>query len=113
MGDRVDEIVSDYITGMLEAKINSLEKTRRKEEKKEEKALDYQKLSAQKEVLDASMASIDGLLIKQILIARFKYHLTWVNVGKRVSVEESTARKQYAKYKKQLRKNFKGVFFEE
>lgn len=107
MGDPLDELMSDYITGMLEVKINCRKITNASVKKEHvlENDLNYQKKCIQKEVLDGMMTSIDDLLIKQIIIARFKYHLTWVNVGKRVCVEESTARKQYVKFKKELRKN--------
>lgn len=107
MVDPLDELMSDYITGMLEVKINYIKKTNTsiKNEHMLESNRDYQKKCVQKEVLDGMMASIENLLIKQIIIARFKYHLTWVNVGKRVCVEGSTARKQYVKFKKELRKN--------
>lgn len=115
MGDPLDELMSDYITGMLEVNINCRKKRKisLKSEHFLESDRDYQKRCIQKEVLDGMMASIDGLLIKQIIFSRFKYHLTWVNVGKRVCVEESTARKQYVKFKKELRKNLKTSLNEE
>ncbi|KSU06832.1 prophage pi2 protein 27 [Lactococcus lactis subsp. lactis] len=114
MGDSLDELISDYITGMLEVKINCRKEANESigNERILESDLDYQKKCVQKAVLDGMMVSIDGLLIKQIIIARFKYHLTWINVGNRVCVEESTARKQYVKFKKNLRKNLKASLIE-
>ena len=102
MADRIDLLISDYMTGMLLIKIKAREKWLR-EQNIEAYDSQLQNLRDKKEVMDQVMTTIDQLLIKQIIIARFKYRLTWVNVGHRVCVEESTARKQYVKFKKEIR----------
>lgn len=117
MTDQLDSLIEDYLTGMLEMKlVNRRMLLVRDIAKMEEEVIllsdfSYQKLNQEKEILDGLMQVIDGLLIKQIIIARFKYHLTWVSVGKRVCVEESTARKQYIKFKKVLKKLLNEIEF--
>lgn len=124
MADKLDVLISDYMTGMLEVKINSREKwiTRNKHEERvgssgtssntapQERRLMImeedeflQKMMDQKETLDDLMEVINGTIVKEIIIARFKYRLSWDKVGMRVNLEESTARKQYTKFKDTLR----------
>ncbi|MQW22955.1 MULTISPECIES: DUF722 domain-containing protein [unclassified Lactococcus] len=124
MADRLDLLISDYMTGMLQVKINAREKwiTRQTHTERigssgsssntapqerrlliieEDKGL--QLLTDQKKTLDELMEVIQGTTVKDIIIARFKYRLSWDKVGVRVSMEESTARKQYATFKSTLR----------
>lgn len=124
MADKLDLLISDYMTGMLQVKINSRAMwiTRQKNEERIgssgtsnntapqernflilEADKELGKLKDQKQTLDELMEVIQGTLVKEIIIARFKYRLSWYKVGIRVCLEESTARKQYDAFKKSLR----------
>lgn len=124
MADRLDLLLSDYMTGMLQVKINSRERwiTREKHEERigsggsssntapqernyliKEADKELGKLNDQKQTLDELMEVIHGTIAKDIIIARFKHRMSWHNVAIRVCLEESTARKQYDSFKKTLR----------
>lgn len=113
------------MTGILEVKIKSREMwiTRQKHEesvggkanKKSEPQLErlialendtkLQLMIDQKKTLDDLIKALDGTIIKQIIICRFKYRLSWDNVGTRVRLEQSAARKQYTDFKVKLLKD--------
>lgn len=124
MADKLDMLLSDYMTGMLQVKINSRERwiTREKHEEKigsvgsssntapqernfliKEGDKELQKMLDRKQTLDELMDVIQGTKVKEIVIARFKYRLSWCKVGQRVFLDEDAARKQYAGFKKTLR----------
>lgn len=125
MADSLDTLLSDYMTGILEVKIKSREMwiTRQKHEesvggkanKKSEPQLErlialendtkLQLMIDQKKTLDDLIKALDGTIIKQIIICRFKYRLSWDNVGTRVRLEQSAARKQYTDFKVKLLKD--------
>ena len=124
MADRLDLLLSDYMTGMLQVKINSRERwiTREKHEERigsggssthtapqernyliKEADKELGRLNDQKQTLDELMDVIQGTIAKDIIVARFKYRLSWQNVATRVCLEESVARKQYISFKNTLR----------
>jgi Protein of unknown function (DUF722). len=124
MADRLDLLLSDYMTGMLQVKINSRERwiTREKHEERigssgsssntapqernyliKEADKELGKLNDQMKTLDELMEVIQGTIVKDVIIARFKYRLSWHNVGTRVCLDEDAARKQYVSFKKTLR----------
>ena len=51
------------------------------------------------------MRALEGTTIKEILTYKFKYRLSWENVGIRVRLEESAARKQYKDFKRKFLKD--------
>ena len=124
MADKLDLLISDYMTGMLQVKINSRKMwiTRQKHEekvggkgsRKAEPQLDrlitiesdtkLQLLLDQKKTLDDLMTALDGTTIKQAIICKFKYRLSWDNTATRVGFDESTLRKQYADFKAKMLK---------
>lgn len=124
MADKLDLLISDYMTGMLQVKINSRERwiTRQKHEekvggsgnKKTEPPLDrlikiesdtkLQLLLDQKQTLDDLMKAIEGTTLKQVIICRFQHRLSWYNTAIRLGFDESTLRKQYADFKAKLLK---------
>ena len=124
MADRLDNLLSDYMTGMLQVKINSRERwiTREKHEERigsggsssntapqerdyliKEADKELGKLNDQKQTLDELMEVIQGTIVKDVIIARFKHRLSWYKVGIRVCLDEDAARKQYVSFKKTLR----------
>ncbi|WP_374284204.1 DUF722 domain-containing protein [Lactococcus sp.] len=124
MADKLDLLLSDYMTGMLQVKINSRERwiTRETHEERigsagssshtapqernyliKEADKELGKLNDQKQTLDELMEVIQGTLVKDIIIARFKHRLSWHNTGVRVALDEDAARKQYVSFKKTLR----------
>lgn len=126
MADKLDLLISDYMTGMLQVKINSRERwiTREKHEERigsggtknttapqernyliKEADKELGRLIDQKQTLDDLMAALDGTTIKQVIICKFKYRLSWANTATRVGFDESTLRKQYADFKIKLLKD--------
>ncbi len=126
MADKLDLLMSDYMTGMLQVKINSRELwiTRQKNEERIgssgtssntapqerrmmilEEDTKLQKMKDQKETMDNLMRALEGTTIKEILTYKFKYRLSWENVGIRVRLEESAARKQYKDFKRKFLKD--------
>ena len=124
MADRLDLLLSDYMTGMLQVKINSRERwiTREKHEERigsggstsntapqernyliKEADKELGRLNDQKQTLDELMEVIHGTIVKDVIIARFKHRLSWYKVGIRVCLDEDAARKQYVSFKKTLR----------
>ncbi|UTG80057.1 RinA family protein [Lactococcus lactis] len=124
MADRLDLLLSDYMTGMLQVKINSRERwiTREKHEERigsggnssntapqernyliKEADKELGRLNDQKQTLDELMEVIQGTIVKDVIIARFKHRLSWYKVGIRVCLDEDAARKQYVSFKKTLR----------
>ena len=124
MADRLDLLLSDYMTGMLQVKINSRERwiTREKHEERigssgsssntapqernyliKEADKELSRLNDQMKTLNELMEVIHGTKVKEIIIARFKYRLSWYKVGQRVFLNEDVARQQYRTFKKTLR----------
>ncbi|PCR98926.1 DUF722 domain-containing protein [Lactococcus fujiensis] len=124
MADRLDLLISDYMTGMLQVKINAREKwiTRQTHEERigsggsssntapQERRLliiegdkQLQLMVDQKETLDELMDVIEGTIVKEVIKLRFKHKLQWERIGIRLHTDPSALRKQYVKLKSTLR----------
>ncbi|MDV2619317.1 DUF722 domain-containing protein [Lactococcus lactis] len=134
MADRLDLLLSDYMTGMLQVKINSRERwiTREKHEERigsggsssntapqernyliKEADKELGRLNDQKQTLDDLFNVFDGTVVQKIIIYKYKYRLTWKQVGIRMHTDDSALRKQYVKFKDTLRNNLWASTLEE
>lgn len=123
MADRLDMLLSDYMTGMLQVKINSRERwiTREKHEERvggsgtssntssQERRLliiesdtQLQKMIDQKQTLDELMNTVSQE-IKTIIVLRFREKKQWWQIATRLYIDERTARRKYDNLKELLR----------
>lgn len=100
MSDKTDKLIEEYISGILDIKIKYREKELSLEGNNLSEDTILQMLKMRKDFFDDLMIMIKGQSIERIIIARFTYHLTWLEVGERLCLEESTARKKYYQFKK-------------
>lgn len=123
MADKLDLLISDYMTGMLQVKINSRERwiTREKHEERIgsggtntptapqerrmiilEEDTKLQKMIDKKAILDDLMGTVSDE-IRTIIILRFKDKQQWWQIATRLYMDERTARRKYDNLKKLLR----------
>lgn len=123
MADRLDMLLNDYMTGMLQVKINSRERwiTREKHEERvggsgtsinmspQERRLliiesdsQLQKMIDQKQTLDELMNTVSQE-VKTIIKLRFKEKKQWWQIATRLYIDERTARRKYDNLKELLR----------
>ena len=123
MADRLDLLLKDYFTGMLDVKINSriqwitrqrhYEKigttgTRKHTAPQEQRLLTIESDTRLQELKD-SKALLDDLMkvisddVKNIIICRHKHNMSWYKIGARLYIDEATARRKYKSFKIQLR----------
>ncbi|MCT1183957.1 DUF722 domain-containing protein [Lactococcus lactis] len=124
MADRLDLLLSDYMTGMLQVKINSRERwiTREKHEERigsggsssntapqernyliKEADKELGRLKDAMKTLDDLFNVFDGTVVHKIIIYKYKYRMTWDQVSIRMHTDQSALRKQYVKFKNTLR----------
>ncbi|MGV9033678.1 DUF722 domain-containing protein [Lactococcus lactis] len=124
MADRLDLLLSDYMTGMLQVKINSRERwiTREKHEERigsggsssntapqernyliKEADKELGRLNDAMKTLDDLFNVFDGTVVHKIIIYKYKYRMTWDQVSIRMHTDQSALRKQYVKFKNTLR----------
>lgn len=122
MADKVDLLLKDYASGMLDLKINSRTKwiTRQRHYEKiggsthnkiapQEQRLiiieedsQLQTMIDQKEILDELMKTTSKDE-QDIIKYRFKYDMSWQNLGLRMMQDSSNLRKKYVKFKEKVR----------
>lgn len=100
MSDKTDKLIEEYISGILDMKIKYREKELSLEGNNLSEDAVLQMLKIRKDFFGDLMNMIKGQSIERIIIARFTYRLTWLEVGERLCLEESTARKKYYQFKK-------------
>nr|DAG29538.1 MAG TPA: Protein of unknown function (DUF722) [Caudoviricetes sp.] len=123
MADKLDLLMSDYMTGMLQVKINSRELwiTRQKNEERIgssgtssntapqerrmmilEEDTKLQKMKDQQKVLTELLGTVSPE-IRTIITLRFKEKKQWWQIGARLYMDERTARRKYENLKELLR----------
>lgn len=123
MADKLDLLISDYMTGMLQVKINSRELwiTRQKNEERIgssgtssntapqerrmmilEEDTKLQKMKDQQKVLTELLGTVSPE-IRTIITLRFKEKKQWWQIGARLYMDERTARRKYENLKELLR----------
>lgn len=123
MADKLDLLISDYITGMLQVKINSRELwiTRQKNEERigssgtssntapQERRMmileednKLQKMKDQHRVITELLGTVSPE-IRTIITLRFKEKKQWWQIGARLYMNERTARRKYENLKSLLR----------
>lgn len=123
MADKLDLLMSDYMTGMLQVKINSRELwiTRQKNEERIgssgtssnlapqerrmmilEEDTKLQKMKDQQRVLTELLGTVSPE-IRTIITLRFKEKKQWWQIGARLYMDERTARRKYENLKELLR----------
>ncbi|MGI1836473.1 DUF722 domain-containing protein [Lactococcus garvieae] len=123
MADKLDLLISDYMTGMLQVKINSRELwiTRQKNEERIgssgtssnlapqerrmmilEEDTKLQKMKDQQRVLTELLGTVSSE-IRTIITLRFKEKKQWWQIGARLYMDERTARRKYENLKELLR----------
>ena len=123
MADKLDLLISDYMTGMLQVKINSRELwiTRQKNEERIgssgtssnlapqerrmmmlEEDTKLQKMKDQQRVLTELLGTVSPE-IRTIITLRFKEKKQWWQIGARLYMDERTARRKYENLKELLR----------
>lgn len=123
MADKLDLLISDYMTGMLQVKINSRELwiTRQKNEERIgssgtssnlapqerrmmilEEDTKLQKMKDQQRVLTELLGTVSSE-IRTIITLRFKEKKQWWHIGARLYMDERTARRKYENLKELLR----------
>lgn len=123
MADKLDLLISDYMTGMLQVKINSRELwiTRQKNEERIgssgtssnlapqerrmmilEEDTKLQKMKDQQRVLTELLGTVSSE-IRTIITLRFKEKKQWWQIGVRLYMDERTARRKYENLKELLR----------
>ncbi len=123
MADKLDLLMSDYMTGMLQVKINSRELwiTRQKNEERIgssgtssntapqerrmmilEEDTKLQKMKDQQKVLTELLGTVSSE-IRTIITLRFKEKKQWWQIGARLYMDERTARRKYENLKELLR----------
>lgn len=123
MADKLDLLMSDYMTGMLQVKINSRELwiTRQKNEERIgssgtssnlapqerrmmilEEDTKLQKMKDQQRVLTELLGTVSSE-IRTIITLRFKEKKQWWQIGARLYMDERTARRKYENLKELLR----------
>ena len=123
MADKLDLLMSDYMTGMLQVKINSRELwiTRQKNEERIgssgtssntapqerrmmilEEDTKLQKMKDQQKVLTELLGTVSPE-IRTIITLRFKEKKQWWQIGTRLYMDERTARRKYENLKELLR----------
>lgn len=123
MADKLDLVISDYMTGMLQVKINSRELwiTRQKNEERIgssgtssntapqerrmlilEEDTKLQKMKDQQRVLTELLGTVSSE-IRTIITLRFKEKKQWWQIGARLYMDERTARRKYENLKELLR----------
>ena len=123
MADKLDLLISDYMTGMLQVKINSRELwiTRQKNEERIgssgtssniapqerrmmilEEDTKLQKMKDQQRVLTELLGTVSSE-IRTIITLRFKEKKQWWQIGARLYMDERTARRKYENLKSLLR----------
>ncbi len=63
--------------------------------------------------LDDLFNVFDGTVVHKIIIYKYKYRMTWKQVGIRMHTDDSALRKQYVKFKDTLRNNLWASTLEE
>lgn len=109
MSDKTDKLIEEYISGILDIKIKYRERELSLEGNNLSKDTILQMLKIRKDFFDDLMNMIKGQPIERIIISRFLYHLTWLEVGERLCLEESTVRKKYYQFKKIVNEIFKKI----
>ncbi|MDM7654466.1 hypothetical protein QUD64_09900 [Lactococcus cremoris] len=84
MSDKTDKLIEEYITGILDIKIKYRERELSLEGNNLSKDTILQMLKIRKDLFDDLMNMIKGQPIERIIISRFLYHLTWLEVGERL-----------------------------
>lgn len=123
MADKLDLLMSDYMTGMLQVKINSRELwiTRQKNEERIgssgtssntapqerrmmilEEDTKLQKMKDQHRVITELLGTVSSE-IRTIITLRFKEKKQWWQIGARLYMDERTARRKYENLKELLR----------
>lgn len=123
MADKLDLLISDYMTGMLQVKINSRELwiTRQKNEERigssgtssniapQERRMmileednKIQKMKDQHRVITELLGTVSPE-IRTIITLRFKEKKPWWQIGARLYMDERTARRKYESLKSLLR----------
>ena len=123
MADKLDLLMSDYMTGMLQVKINSRELwiTRQKNEERIgssgtssnlapqerrmmilEEDTKLQKMKDRQKVLTELLGTVSPE-IRTIITLRFKEKKQWWQIGARLYMDERTARRKYENLKELLR----------
>nr|DAT47479.1 MAG TPA: Protein of unknown function (DUF722) [Caudoviricetes sp.] len=123
MADKLDLLISDYMTGMLQVKINSRELwiTRQKNEERigssgtssntapQERRMmileednKLQKMKDQHRVITELLGTVSPE-IRTIITLRFKEKKQWWQIGARLYMNERTARRKYENLKSLLR----------
>jgi RinA family phage transcriptional activator len=123
MTDKLDLLMSDYMTGMLQVKINSRELwiTRQKHEERIgssgtssntapqerrmmilEEDTKLQKMKDQQRILTELLGTVSPE-IRMIITLRFKEKKQWWQIGARLYMDERTARRKYENLKELLR----------
>ena len=123
MADKLDLLMSDYMTGMLQVKINSRELwiTRQKNEERIgssgtssntapqerrmmilEEDTKLQKMKDQQKTLTELLGTVSPE-IRTIITLRFKEKKQWWQIGARLYMDERTARRKYENLKELLR----------
>lgn len=123
MADKLDLLISDYMTGMLQVKINSRELwiTRQKNEERigssgtssntapQERRMmileednKLQKMKDQHRVITELLGTVSPE-IRMIITLRFKEKKQWWQIGARLYMDERTARRKYENLKSLLR----------
>lgn len=123
MADKLDLLISDYMTGMLQVKINSRELwiTRQKNEERIgssgtssniapqerrmmilEEDTKLQKMKDQHRVITELLGTVSPE-IRTIITLRFKEKKQWWQIGARFYMDERTARRKYENLKSLLR----------
>lgn len=123
MADKLDLLISDYMTGMLQVKINSRELwiTRQKNEERigssgtssniapQERRMmileednKLQKMKDQHRVITELLGTVSPE-IRTIITLRFKEKKQWWQIGARLYMDERTARRKYENLKSLLR----------
>jgi RinA family phage transcriptional activator len=123
MADKLDLLMSDYMTGMLQVKINSraLWITRQKNEERIgsrgtssniapqehrmmilEEDTKLQKMKDQQMILKELLGTVSPE-IRMIIMLRFKEKKQWWQIGARLYMDERTARRKYENLKSLLR----------
>ena len=123
MADKLDLLISDYMTGMLQVKINSRELwiTRQKNEERigssgtssntapQERRMmileednKLQKMKDQHRVITELLGTVSPE-IRMIITLRFKEKKQWWQIGAKLYMDERTARRKYENLKSLLR----------
>lgn len=124
MADELDRLIVDYVTGMLAVKINAHEKWITRQIREEniggskqpsntapqerrlitiEEDTKLQKMKDQQEILEQLIGTVSDEL-RDIINFKFKYRLTWDQVGQRMLKDSSGLRKKYGDFKETVRK---------